>query len=672
MNNDFNDQEGYARPRLQGRDPILQVSTTEITAFKIRMTIHRIGGMIIIMVKLEGGKGGTVMREMEKEGLPEEEGEDSSLQVEGEPGSVGGLAEVDSIVERDKGSVVIIMQSGEGSVLVERVSDGEMEGGERASVMAISKIKVGSLMMIRKRSLIMIVEVGKGGSLMTTEETGKSSLLVIGEAQGSVKKEETGLEEGGMVMTGGETGEVEIGAEEAGMVTTGGETGEVEIGAEEGGMVTTGRGGFGDPHGNFGEGRGGYDRERGGVSRGFNDSNDDDYYGGGRGAGAYRNDRSSQKDNWDTKAVKNSDPNSYGANRNNYEYGPMNEDRRDDRRRSNFDASDSVVHEPRPDEQRRRFGSPNTRNDNGPVEHGGFGRGSGFGARNEGFGEFSNMANRDSRTGFGDSNQSPYREPSNFSQASRGFSGDDGATFGRSDYRRRDENRFRRNSFSNDRAPGAGYYQERRGGRSRYFPEDRAAEEMLEEDEANAKYSVDDIDLEVTLSGKIPDQYRKFMDWEEEIARVNGGRIIMADALIKNIQKHCYKKPRAIQAAVIPLVWLGCDVLGHAETGSGKSLAFILPIIDMIMQKELHKSAKASSPIALIVAPTRELINQLYNQTRKMADGTGVQVAQCYGQIDFSRNVDQIRNGCHILLATMGRLLHLVNRDYVSRLRPQF
>uniref|UniRef100_A0A914RY71 ATP-dependent RNA helicase n=1 Tax=Parascaris equorum TaxID=6256 RepID=A0A914RY71_PAREQ len=135
--------------------------------------------------------------------------------------------------------------------------------------------------------------------------------------------------------------------------------------------------------------------------------------------------------------------------------------------------------------------------------------------------------------------------------------------------------------------------------------------------------------------------------------------------LLKNVEKCSYAIPRRIQAAVIPLIMNGCDLFGHAETGSGKTLAFILPIVDGIMKKGVPENT-LNAPIALIVAPTRELVSQLYNQTRKITEGTGVTVAQCYGRTDIAKCLADIRKGCNILFATPGRLMDFVSKGRVN------
>ncbi|VBB28750.1 unnamed protein product [Acanthocheilonema viteae] len=189
-----------------------------------------------------------------------------------------------------------------------------------------------------------------------------------------------------------------------------------------------------------------------------------------------------------------------------------------------------------------------------------------------------------------------------------------------------------------------------------HIPEDRSIEEMYKEDAENAKYEIGDLDQEITITGVPRMQKLLLENWK------NAG---FGDLLLRNIiKKSFYSKPRNIQAAVIPLIQNGFDMVGHAETGSGKTAAFVLPIINYIMNNGEPADSKCA-PIALILAPTRELVGQLYNQTRKFADGTGVTVAKAYGQYKYVENLMELERGCNMLFATMGRLIDFVEKRKV-------
>ncbi|KAL3101142.1 hypothetical protein niasHS_001602 [Heterodera schachtii] len=130
-------------------------------------------------------------------------------------------------------------------------------------------------------------------------------------------------------------------------------------------------------------------------------------------------------------------------------------------------------------------------------------------------------------------------------------------------------------------------------------------------------------------------------------------------ALLTNIQKANYTVPRKIQSLTFPLIKAGHDLKGHAETGSGKSAAFLLPIIDAVMKlkKGGHYKSRRCCPFALIVEPTRELTVQVYDQARKLAEECDVSVSRAYGMFLRHVNLRQIStDGCDILVGTPGRL----------------
>lgn len=102
------------------------------------------------------------------------------------------------------------------------------------------------------------------------------------------------------------------------------------------------------------------------------------------------------------------------------------------------------------------------------------------------------------------------------------------------------------------------------------------------------------------------------------------------------------------------------DIIGHAETGSGKTAAYLIPIIASIINCKKNDTwgSDVNAPLAIIIAPTRELVLQIYEQCSKFTQNTNVSVAKAYGQYSTARNYEEISNGCDILCATVGRLKH--------------
>lgn len=145
----------------------------------------------------------------------------------------------------------------------------------------------------------------------------------------------------------------------------------------------------------------------------------------------------------------------------------------------------------------------------------------------------------------------------------------------------------------------------------------------------------------------------------------------------KNIKLRKYEFPTPIQRAVIPLVMRSRqDIMGHAQTGSGKTAAFILPIINEIQRivdlKRNNLGNKANSlvnkdsPYCIILSPTRELAQQLYEETRSFVARTNVSVAQSYGDIPMRHTLDLKDQGCDIFVVTCGRLRHHVMDGHIK------
>ncbi|CAI9586858.1 unnamed protein product, partial [Staurois parvus] len=142
----------------------------------------------------------------------------------------------------------------------------------------------------------------------------------------------------------------------------------------------------------------------------------------------------------------------------------------------------------------------------------------------------------------------------------------------------------------------------------------------------------------------------------------------LCDTLAKNVDKAGYVKLTPIQKHSIPIVMAGRDLMACAQTGSGKTAAFLLPILAHLMVKGVQSSAfqTLKEPEAIIVAPTRELINQIYLEARKFAYGTCVRPVVIYGGTQMWHSLKQISEGCNILCATPGRLLDVIRKEKIG------
>jgi len=137
------------------------------------------------------------------------------------------------------------------------------------------------------------------------------------------------------------------------------------------------------------------------------------------------------------------------------------------------------------------------------------------------------------------------------------------------------------------------------------------------------------------------------------------------EPILKALKDKNYTEPTSIQSKAIPIILEGNDVLGSAQTGTGKTAAFAIPIIQHIHQTEKHQKGKAKIR-SLIVTPTRELAIQIDENIREYSKYTNIKHTVIFGGVKQGKQVDMLRNGVHILTATPGRLLDLINQGFIS------
>lgn len=139
--------------------------------------------------------------------------------------------------------------------------------------------------------------------------------------------------------------------------------------------------------------------------------------------------------------------------------------------------------------------------------------------------------------------------------------------------------------------------------------------------------------------------------------------------LIKNLQEVLaeknYTTPTPIQQQAIPIVLEGTDLVGIAQTGTGKTAAFSLPIINYL-HPIIGGAHRRKTLRCLILAPTRELAIQIHENIEDYAKYTHIKTAVVFGGVNQASQVDQLKSGIDILIATPGRLLDLNKQGYVS------
>ncbi|XP_078022047.1 ATP-dependent RNA helicase DDX3X isoform X5 [Epinephelus lanceolatus] len=178
----------------------------------------------------------------------------------------------------------------------------------------------------------------------------------------------------------------------------------------------------------------------------------------------------------------------------------------------------------------------------------------------------------------------------------------------------------------------------------------------------------DDIPVEAT-GQNCPHHIESFQD-------VDMGEIVMG-----NIALSRYTRPTPVQKYAIPIVKAKRDLMACAQTGSGKTAAFLLPILSQIYTDgpgEALNAVKASGqengkygrrkqyPISLVLAPTRELALQIYDEARKFSYRSRVRPCVVYGGADIGQQIRDLERGCHLLVATPGRLVDMMERGKIG------
>uniref|UniRef100_A0A3Q3MEW2 RNA helicase n=1 Tax=Mastacembelus armatus TaxID=205130 RepID=A0A3Q3MEW2_9TELE len=245
-----------------------------------------------------------------------------------------------------------------------------------------------------------------------------------------------------------------------------------------------------------------------------------------------------------------------------------------------------------------------------------------------------------------------------------------------------------KSAFFNDRSAGSRGRYERGGfaggGNSRWVedpreddwskptaPNERLEHELFSGSNTGINFEkYDDIPVEATGS-LCPPHIESFHD-------VDMGEIIMG-----NINLSRYTRPTPVQKHAIPIIKSKRDLMACAQTGSGKTAAFLLPVLSQIYTEGPGDALQASKssgqppengrygrrkqyPISLVLAPTRELALQIYDEARKFAYRSRVRPCVVYGGADIGQQIRELERGCHLLVATPGRLVDMMERGKIG------
>src|SRR5581483_10087138 len=134
----------------------------------------------------------------------------------------------------------------------------------------------------------------------------------------------------------------------------------------------------------------------------------------------------------------------------------------------------------------------------------------------------------------------------------------------------------------------------------------------------------------------------------------------LSPTLLSSLDRAGYVRPTPIQAALIPRAIPGTDIIGQAQTGTGKTAAFMLPYL------ETWRESDVDGPVALVLAPTRELVVQVADEGRKLSPHKECRILPVYGGTSFREQVYALQKGVSMVVGTPGRILDHLSRGTLS------
>mmetsp|Transcript_109777 Transcript_109777/g.212550 ORF Transcript_109777/g.212550 Transcript_109777/m.212550 type:complete len:545 (-) Transcript_109777:60-1694(-) len=175
----------------------------------------------------------------------------------------------------------------------------------------------------------------------------------------------------------------------------------------------------------------------------------------------------------------------------------------------------------------------------------------------------------------------------------------------------------------------------------------------------------DDVEVE-TLGGKGDEE--PVVSFEDLCQKFE-----LPEELVANLERCKYSKPTPVQKYSMPAVLSGSDVMVSAQTGSGKTAAFLTPVVATVLKAgEKPVEPGAARPTAVVLAPTRELVQQLATEAKRLCHRTFIRIASVYGGAPQGQQLEEVAEGANILIATPGRLDDFLARGLLTMEDVQF
>ena len=136
--------------------------------------------------------------------------------------------------------------------------------------------------------------------------------------------------------------------------------------------------------------------------------------------------------------------------------------------------------------------------------------------------------------------------------------------------------------------------------------------------------------------------------------------------VIKALEKKGFVYCTPIQEQTLPLTSKGIDIAGQGQTGTGKTIAFLASTFNHLLNNDPLAGHKPNQPRAIIIAPTRELVVQIYHDAQTLSEQTGLKLGLAYGGDGYDKQLKMLSAGVDILIATTGRLIDYAKQDYIN------
>ena len=158
-----------------------------------------------------------------------------------------------------------------------------------------------------------------------------------------------------------------------------------------------------------------------------------------------------------------------------------------------------------------------------------------------------------------------------------------------------------------------------------------------------------------------------FPQLEPPLEQITFESLHLPETVLKGIQDADFKYCTPIQAAALPIALAGKDVAGHAQTGTGKTAAFLITIFTRLLATpKPEMKGERAGPRALIIAPTRELARQIEKDALLLGKHCNFKIVCVYGGVDYYKQRTMIKDGVDILIATPGRLIDYYKQKFFS------